>query len=223
MRTQSVTVSLDSLRDKLFSPRLSSALSIYYDGIQDFDLLFPKKENQLIEKYKITKNANIKDIIVNSYQKQLLSLCNYYANNQSLLEEYISDANLILLSCIDSYVITNSYSFRTYVSYQIRKYFDSMLINKNNNNKTNRINKNCIEINDVAVQNALSIIQGLLSEDEYSVALRMFGFLSDNHPLSNEHIANQLGKDEIEIENIKKMVLTKISSEEVKKQFISNK
>ena len=139
------------------------------------------------------------------------------------MEEYISDANLILLSSIDSYDINSSYSFRTFISYQLRTYFDSMINNKKSINKANYTNKNAIKINDVASQNALSIIQGLLDDDEYSVALRMFGFINNDLPVSDEHIANQLNKNESEIEEIKKKVLTKISTEEVKNRFVLSK
>lgn len=208
--------------NKFIESHISSALSIYYNDIQDYDLLSSVKEKQLIEKYKKTNNYNIKSIIINSYQKELIFICNSYANNQNQMEEYISDANLILLSSIDSYDINSSYSFRTYVSYQIRTYFDSMTINKSNN-KNNYTDRNVIKINDIASQNALSIIQGLLDDDEYSVALRMFGFLNDNLPISDEHIANQLNINKDEVEEIKKKVLTKISTDEVKNYFTQNK
>ena len=207
---------------KFEASHIASALSIYYNDIHDFDLLTSNKEKQLIEKYKNNKSANIKDIIVNSYLKLIVSICNLYADDQSTLEEYIQEANIILLSSIDTYNIKSSYSFRTYISYQIRKYFDSMLTNKKTNNRINYSNRKNVIKDDIASQNALTIIEGLLNEDEYDVAIRMFGFLSDNMPLSNEHIANQLDKDEKEVEVIKKKILHKLSSDEVKNQFKVN-
>ena len=138
------------------------------------------------------------------------------------MEEYIQDANLLILSSIESYEIDSPYSFRTYITYQIRNYFDSMLVNKNNN-KTNKVNKKYQALDAIASQNALTIIEGLLNEDEYKVAIRMFGFSNDNIPLSIEHIANQLNKDEKEIETIRKKLLNKLASDEVKKQFKRNK
>ena len=202
--------------NKFLDSHISSALSIYYNEIQDYDLLSNNKELKLIEKYKTTKNKNLKTIIVNSYQKLIISICNIYAQNQEQLEEYIQDANLILLSSIESFDINSPFSFRTYISYEIRKYFDKMTITRIDNLVTNISNKKELDVSDVVAQNALSLIHGVLSDEEYSVALRMFGFLSDNLPLSNEHIANQLNKKVQEVEEIKKKVLTKISSDSVK-------
>lgn len=199
---------------------ISSALSIYYNDIQDLDLLSKNKEKKLIEEYKLTKNQNIKNIIINSYQKLITFICNLYVNNQIELEDYIQEANLILLSSIDSYNIDSQYSFKTYIAYKIRTSFDSKLTNKHSNNITNYTDKKHLELNDIAAQNALSIIHGLLDEDEYSVAIRMFGFVSDNHPLSDEHIANQLNKQLSEVEQIKEKVLTKISSDKVKNSLL---
>ena len=208
--------------NKYLQSHLSSALSIYYEDIHEFDLLSNDKEKKLIEKYKVNNNNNnIKNIIVNSYQKLIMSICDTYAKNQLELEEYIQNANLILLSSIDSYTLDSQYSFRTYISYKIKIYFDSMNTTKIEDNYNTYTDKKNIEINDIAAQNALSIIHSLLDEEEFSVALRMFGFLSDNHPLSNEHIANQLNKKVLEVEEIKKKVLTKISSDTVKKFFKS--
>ena len=209
--------------NKYLQSHLSSALSIYYNEIQDYDLLSNKKEYELIKKYKQTNNNNIKNIIVNSYQKLILSICDLYVDNQLQMEEYIQNANLLLLSCIDSYNIDSNYSFRTYISYHIRKNFDAISIANTNKNVTTYSNKKELEINDVAAQNALTIIHGLLDDDEYSVAVRMFGFLSDNHPLSNEHIANQLNKQVDEVEKIKTKVLAKISSDTVKNYFTNKK
>ena len=206
--------------DKFEQSHIASALSIYYNDIQNYDLLSNEKEKKLIEEYKLTKNNNIKNIIINSYQKLIVSICNLYSNNQFQLEEYIQDANLLLLSNIDSYNLNDIYSFRTYVTYEIRKYFDSITISKTENNKQNYVNKKNTKINTVAAQNALYFIEGLLNEEEYSVALRMFGFLSDNLPLSNDHIANQLNKSEDEILEIKRSVLEKISNEEIQKKLI---
>ena len=209
--------------NKYLQSHISSALSIYYNDIQDFDLLSNHKESELIKKYKKTYNHNIKNIIVNSYQKLIISICNLYVENQMQMEEYIQNTNLILLSCIDSYNVDSKYSFRTYISYQIRKNLDSISKTKTKDDINSYSYIKELEISDVAAQNALSIIHGLLDDDEYSVAIRMFGFLSDNHPLSNEHIANQLNKDVKEVEKIKEKVLTKISSDSVKKHFVIKK
>lgn len=207
--------------NKYQESHISSALSIYYNDIQDFELLSNNKEVQLIKKYQTTHNNIIKDIIINSYQKLIVSICNLYANNQQELEEYIQDANLLLLSSINSYNSDNQYSFRTFVTYQIKTYFDSMLTNKKTNNRTNFVNRNIQKMYEIASENAINIMESILNDEEYSVALRMFGFLDDNHPLSNEHIAYQLDKDEEEIEEIRKKLLTKLSSEEVKNYFQS--
>ena len=208
--------------NKYLQSHISSALSIYYNEIQEFDLLSKNKENQLIEKYKGSKNNNIKTIIVNSYQKLIISICDRFARDQLEMEEYIQNANLILLSSIESYIVGSPYSFRTYISYQIRKYFDSRHQPKDESEIKYTQSRKDLETSTVVAQNALSIIHGLLDEDEYSVAIRMFGFLSDNHPLSNEHIANQLGKNEQEVENIKKKVLEKITSDAVKENIKNN-
>lgn len=209
--------------NKYLQSHISSALSIYYNEIQEFDLLSKNKELKLIEKYKQTNNHNIKNIIVNSYQKLIISICDLYAKDQLEMEEYIQNANLILLSCIDSYNIDSKYSFRTYISYIIKRSFDSLSMTKSNTAINSQSTIKELEISDVAAQNALSIIQGLLDDDEYSVAVRMFGFLSDNHPLSNEHIASQLNKQVKEVEQIKEKVLTKITSDKVKNHFINKK
>ena len=199
--------------NKYLHSHISSALTMYYNDIQDFDLLSKNKENQLVEKYKKTNNNNIKTIIVNSYQKLIISICEIYANDQLEMEEFIQNANIILLSSIDSYNINSSYSFRTFISYQIRKYFDEKNKNKNKNKYKYNQSRKDFDTSTVVTQNALSIIHGFLDEEEYSVALKMFGLLKNTNQLSNKNIAIQLGKNEQEIEKVRKKVLEKITSE----------
>ena len=95
----------------------------YYINIKSVKNINSTQLNKLLESYHSSRDANIKEIIVNSQLKDVLFLCLNYStlHKNTDLQDLVQIANLGLLEAIDNYKPEAKIAFKDYIIYFVRK------------------------------------------------------------------------------------------------------
>ena len=95
----------------------------YYIDLKSIKHLNVSQIKKLLEEYKQTKQAKLKDMIINSQLKDILFLClNYTTFHKKLdIQDLVQIANLGLLEAIEKYMPESRLEFKDYVIYYVRK------------------------------------------------------------------------------------------------------
>ena len=119
--------------------KLLSVAGAYWRGDEKNKMLtriygisFPNKK--LLEEYKKTGDAKIREWIINSQLKDILYLCLNYStlHKQVDIQDLVQTANIGLLTAIEKYNPTAKVEFKDYMVYYIRE-----AIKENYEEKTN--------------------------------------------------------------------------------------
>lgn len=115
----------------------------YLRFVQSYKEIPPKEQNNYIIKYKETGNPFYRDIIIYSNQRAIISIVKTFDPDPEDIMDYIQEANLGLLDCIERYNTKTGVLFMTYATYYVRYY-----INKLQHSTENihiRINKSIVK------------------------------------------------------------------------------
>jgi len=92
----------------------------YLQDIRQFDVLTKSEEVALFNEYNITSDKKIKDKIVNSNLRWVVSVAKQYVYPKARLEDIINEGNLGLIMCVDTFDVTRGIRFITYATNYIK-------------------------------------------------------------------------------------------------------
>jgi RNA polymerase primary sigma factor len=97
-------------------------ISKYMKTISKFPLLTHDESINLFKKYSETKDIKIKNKIIESNLRLVVSIAKKYAkNNNILFEDLLQEGNMGLIKSIDKYDYTKGYKFGTYATWWVRQ------------------------------------------------------------------------------------------------------
>ena len=148
----------------------TETLTKYYNEVSEYDVMDSEKEKELfvaLDKYKrkiaeakekgdlalaakYSKEAScIREFIINSNLRFVISIARVYASNNNLLD-LINEGNIGLMEAVDTFDVTLGNRFQTHAVYLVRQKInmyrqgDNLMIRKNNESKTYHIISNMI-------------------------------------------------------------------------------
>ena len=152
-------------------------LQRYLDEIRKYDVLTPEQEYEYIVKAKAGDMA-ARDILVNSNQRYIYSLCKKYATSYNVLD-LVSIANEGFIEGIERFDITRGFKLYTYAQHYATQRIKAYLINENLTVKKSNYNKTYSRVNKIKnkffVENGrmpqIEEIQEIL-KNEYGVEIK---------------------------------------------------
>ncbi|MBQ8218251.1 MAG: sigma-70 family RNA polymerase sigma factor [Bacilli bacterium] len=94
----------------------------YLNDISLYELLSPEKEFELFSEYIKTRDAKLKELLVTSNLRLVVSIAKFYFNKCELsCLDIIQHGNLGLLIAVDKFEPERGYKFSTYATYWIRQ------------------------------------------------------------------------------------------------------
>lgn len=127
-----------------YTPK-TCVLDSYLSEISKYKILSQDESNELINRAHNGDKSAV-DILINSNQRFVFSLCKKYANGDSyLLMDLINEANMGLIEAIERFDVDRKYTLLTYAVHWIEKYilsyitFVDPMVKKPNSLKTTRV------------------------------------------------------------------------------------
>ena len=95
----------------------------YYTDLKKVKVLNSTELKACLAKYKESKNADIRDLIINSQLKDILYLCiNYKTLHEDVdVQDLVQVANIGLITAIEKYNEKAKIDFKDYVTYWVRE------------------------------------------------------------------------------------------------------
>ena len=107
-----------------------NGLQAYLKGISEYELLTPEKEKELFLKYQETKDPVIKEQLINSNLKLVVSVAKKYRGTDLGLIDLIQEGNFGLIAAVDKFDVNLGYKFSTYAVYWIKQAINRAIVNK---------------------------------------------------------------------------------------------
>ena len=149
------------LEDKTFSledeieknDKIDDDLAIYLSQIGNIPLLSSEEEQELFYQYKKTKNEQIKQKLISSNLRLVVSVAKYYAGKlaKGVISylDVIQEGNAGLIKAVDKFDVTLGYKFSTYATWWIRQ---SITRSLSDTGRTIRIPVHVVELHNKIVK-----------------------------------------------------------------------
>lgn len=108
----------------------SNVISMYLKDLQLYPLLDKQQEYELLLKYYETKDEEIKQLILVSNLRLVISIAKKQVGQGLPLIDMISEGNLGLIRALEKFDITQGFRFSTYAVWWIRQAIKKAIINK---------------------------------------------------------------------------------------------
>lgn len=122
-------------------------LQRYLDEIRKYDVLTPEQEYEYIVKAK-AGDMTARDILVNSNQRYIYSLCKKYSTSYNVLD-LVSIANEGFIEGIERFDVTRGFKLYTYAQHYAMQRIKAYLINENLTVKKSNYNKTYSRVNKI--------------------------------------------------------------------------
>lgn len=107
-----------------------SGLQTYLRGIGEYQLLSVEEEKELFTKYRETQDPMVKEQLINSNLKLVVSVAKKYKGTELSLTDLIQEGNFGLIAAVDKFDATLGFKFSTYAVYWIKQAINRAIVNK---------------------------------------------------------------------------------------------
>ena len=105
-------------------------ITTYFDQIKDIPLLDEETEKDLIKRWRIDKNTQARDILIQNYLRLVASVAKGYVNLGLTYEDLIQEGNLGLMYAVDTFDVSYKNKMTTYATWWIRHYITRAISNQ---------------------------------------------------------------------------------------------
>lgn len=105
-------------------------ITTYFDQIKDIPLLDEETEKDLIKRWRIDKNTQARDILIQNYLRLVASVAKGYVNLGLTYDDLIQEGNLGLMYAVDTFDISYKNKMTTYATWWIRHYITRAISNQ---------------------------------------------------------------------------------------------
>ncbi len=99
----------------------SDNYSIYLHDIEQFNVLTPEEEKEVLRKYKLENDQDAFNFLVECNQRLIMKVARKYQNRGLSMLDLIQEGNIGLIKGIEKFDITKGYKLSTYVTWWIRQ------------------------------------------------------------------------------------------------------